>query len=49
MESKYILLISNKSDITTDLVVKRLHQRNILFKRFNTEDFPQEFLLSDFN
>lgn len=41
MEKKYILIISNKSDITTDLVIKRLYEREIAFIRFNTEDFPQ--------
>ncbi len=41
MKKKYILILSNKSDITTDLVIKRLYEREISFIRFNTEDFPQ--------
>lgn len=41
MNSKCILIISNKGDVTTDLVVKRLYQLDVPFKRFNTEDFPQ--------
>lgn len=35
-----ILIVSNKGDITSDLVIKRLHERNIPFVRFNTESFP---------
>lgn len=41
MQDKNILIISNKSDITTDLVIKRLYERGISFIRFNTEEFPQ--------
>jgi glutathione synthase/RimK-type ligase-like ATP-grasp enzyme len=41
MDSSSLLIISNKGDITTDLVVKRLYQRDISFRRFNTEEFPQ--------
>ncbi len=41
MDSKYILIITNKGDVTTDLVIKRLYKRNVPFRRFNTEDFPQ--------
>lgn len=33
-----VLLISNKDDITTDFVVRKLRQSNIEFYRFNTED-----------
>ncbi len=40
MENEFILIISNEKDITTDLVIKRLHERNIGFRRFNTEYFP---------
>ncbi len=35
-----ILIISNKQDITTDLIVKKLHQKELSFIRFNTEEFP---------
>lgn len=37
-----ILIITNKSDYTTDFVIKRLYKRDIKFIRINTEDFPQE-------
>jgi len=37
--SKLLLVVSNKDDITTDLVVRRLKQRGELFYRFNTEEF----------
>ena len=33
-----ILLITNKTDITSDFVVKKLHKRNLPFYRLNTED-----------
>lgn len=33
-----VLIISNKSDVTSDFIVKRLKERNIDFYRFNTED-----------
>ena len=46
MDSKCILIISNKGDVTTDLVVKRLYQLDIPFKRFNTEEFPQNIRCS---
>ncbi|QQS37589.1 MAG: hypothetical protein IPM56_06445 [Ignavibacteriales bacterium] len=42
MDTKFILIVSNKRDVTTDLVVKRLSQLNIPFRRFNTEEFPQK-------
>jgi len=38
----HILVISNKGDITTDLVIKRLRDLHLPFVRFNTEDFPKE-------
>ena len=37
-----ILIISNRGDVTTDLVVKRMRQRSVKFTRFNTERFPCE-------
>lgn len=33
-----VLLITNKNDITTDFIVKRLKERNVGFYRFNTEE-----------
>lgn len=33
-----ILLITNKSDVTTDFIVQELQRKNIYFYRFNTED-----------
>lgn len=36
-----ILVISNKGDITTDLVIKRFHVLHVPFLRLNTEDFPK--------
>lgn len=35
-----ILIVTNKSDITTDLVVRELRRRRVDFFRFNTEEFP---------
>lgn len=35
-----ILIVSNKGDLTTDLVVRRMRERSIPFVRFNTETFP---------
>lgn len=34
-----LLIISNKSDLATDYLVIRLHERNIPFVRINTEDY----------
>lgn len=45
-----ILLITNRTDITTDFVVKNLHQRQIEFYRFNTDEIGHGVELSfDFN
>lgn len=33
-----ILLITNKTDITTDFIVSSLHRKNVLFYRLNTEE-----------
>ena len=35
-----ILIITNRSDYTADVVIKRLRERNVAFVRFNTEDYP---------
>lgn len=35
-----ILLVSNKSDITTDYLVCEFYKRDVPFFRFNTEDYP---------
>jgi hypothetical protein len=35
-----ILIITNRTDYTTDYLVLRLNQLNIPYIRFNTEDFP---------
>lgn len=43
MKAFTVLIISNKSDITTDLVIKALQKRGIDYLRFNTEDFPLKF------
>lgn len=40
MTEKAILILSNESDITTDLVVKRLRERGVPYMRLNTERFP---------
>ncbi|MCR4418642.1 MAG: hypothetical protein QHH27_01745 [Clostridia bacterium] len=41
-----ILLLSNREDVTTDLVVLELRRRGLDFVRFNTEDFPLSASLS---
>lgn len=38
-KNQTLLIITNKKDITTDLVVKKLNARGLSFFRFNTEDF----------
>lgn len=44
-----VLVITNKSDITSDFIVKRLKERNISFYRFNTEEVSKScFLTFDF-
>lgn len=44
-----VLIITNKSDITSDFIVKRLKERNISFYRFNTEELSRScFLTFDF-
>jgi glutathione synthase/RimK-type ligase-like ATP-grasp enzyme len=41
-----VLLITNKADVTTDFVVKRLTEQNINFYRLNTEDLLNKNSLS---
>ena len=41
-----ILIISNKQDVTTDLVVRRLQQKSIPYLRMNTETFPLDISCS---
>lgn len=41
-----ILIISNKSDLTSDFIVKRLKERNIKFYRFNTEELTKSISIS---
>lgn len=41
-----VLLISNKSDITTDFIVRELSIRNITFYRFNTEELGNTVFVS---
>jgi len=44
-----VLVITNKSDLTSDFIVKRLKERNISFYRFNTEELSKScFLTFDF-
>lgn len=44
-----VLIITNKSDLTSDFIVKRLKERNIFFYRFNTEEISKScFLTLDF-
>jgi len=37
-----ILIISNKGDYTSDVLIKRLHEKKISFFRFNTEEFTHQ-------
>lgn len=41
-----ILLITNKSDVTTDFVVKQLTESNISFYRFNTDEYLSKVSLN---
>jgi glutathione synthase/RimK-type ligase-like ATP-grasp enzyme len=44
-----VLIITNKSDLTSDFIVKRLKERNIYFYRFNTEELSKScFFTFDF-
>lgn len=41
-----VLLITNKSDITSDFIIKRLHERKIRFYRFNTDELTKSVFVS---
>lgn len=44
-----VLIITNKSDLTSDFIVKRMRERGISFYRFNTEEISKScFLTFDF-
>lgn len=45
-----VLIITNKTDLTSDFIVKRLKERNISFYRFNTEELCKSiFITFDFH
>ncbi len=45
-----VLLITNKNDITTDFIVKKLKERRVKFYRFNTEEIGNSVqLIFDFD
>lgn len=41
-----ILIVTNKVDSHSDIVIRKLHELHTPFYRFNTEDFPQKVKLS---
>lgn len=41
-----VLIISNKSDITSDFIIKCLKERNLNFYRFNTEELTKSVTIS---
>ncbi len=44
-----VLIITNKNDLTSDFIVKRLKEKNLFFYRFNTEEISKScFLTFDF-
>lgn len=43
---RIVLIVTNKSDITADLVVLEFQRRGTPYVRFNTEDFPQRVKIS---
>lgn len=43
---RVVLIVTNKSDITADLVVLEFQRRGTPYVRFNTEDFPQRVGIS---
>ncbi len=45
-EMTKVLIITNKNDITSDFIVKRLQERRISFYRFNTEELSTTCFLS---
>ena len=45
-DSNVVLIVTNKTDITSDLVVLEFQRRGTPYARFNTEDFPQRVQIS---
>jgi glutathione synthase/RimK-type ligase-like ATP-grasp enzyme len=41
-----VLILTNKSDLTSDFIVKKLKERNISFYRFNTEELTKSISIS---
>lgn len=41
-----LLIITNRTDLATDFLILRLHELKISYLRFNTEDFPQQAMIS---
>jgi hypothetical protein len=41
-----ILIVTNKIDAHSDIVIQKLHDRNIKFCRFNTEDYPLKYRIN---
>ncbi len=46
MNEDYILIITNKADVTTDFIVKRLTEIKVPFYRLNTEDLLKKNILN---
>lgn len=46
ISNKYVLLLTNREDITADYVVLELAKRKVPFFRFNTEDYPHKVFVS---
>ena len=44
-QREIVLIVTNKMDLTADMVVLALQGQNIPYARFNTEDFPQRVSL----
>ncbi len=40
-----VFIISNKLDPHCDVIIKKFHERNISFARFNAEDFPEKITI----
>ncbi len=45
-DSRLILVVTNKVDLTADMVILAFQKQGIPYARFNTEDFPQRVRLS---
>ena len=44
--SAMVLVVTNKTDVTADLVILEFQRRGTPYARFNTEDFPQRVQIS---